>query len=166
MWHFLHYLPKVTDGSCIFDKRERKIWMDDDDLTPVITSCRVSFKTEGGSKSDRGYKKLHAIPKVDNDSLLRFLSSLALTTRWDKVVWNYPIPYFISYPCAIFSGTWARCQYAENQVMFWMVRKECSQLVPSYHDSIPKLSSGVPKSGSPVWREQIPDSVISVYNNK
>ena len=121
---------------------------------------------KGGSKSDRGYKKLHAIPKVDNDSLLRLPSSLALTTRWDKVVWNYPIPYFISYPCAIFSGTWARCQYAENQVMFWMVRKECSQLVPSYHDSIPKLSSGVPKSGSPVWREQIPDSVISVYNNK
>lgn len=56
--------------------------MYDDDLTPVITSCRVSFKTEkGGAKSDRGYKKLHAIPKVDNDSLLRFLSSLALTTR-------------------------------------------------------------------------------------
>ena len=61
--------------------------MDDDDLTPVITSCRVSFKTEkGGSKSDGGYKKLHAIPKVDNDSLLRLPSSLALTTRWDKVV--------------------------------------------------------------------------------
>ena len=24
MWHFLHYLPKVTDGSYILDKRERK----------------------------------------------------------------------------------------------------------------------------------------------
>lgn len=104
-----------------------------------------------GAKLDGGYKKLHAVPKVDNDSLLRLPSSLALTTRWDKVVWNYPIPYFISYPCAIFSGTWARCQYAENQMMFWMVRKECSQLVPSYHDSIPKQSSGVPDLGSPVW---------------
>ena len=55
--------------------------MDDDDLTPVITSYRVSFKTERGSKLDGGYKKLHAIPKVDNDSLLRLLSSQALTTR-------------------------------------------------------------------------------------
>ena len=55
--------------------------MDVDDLTPVITSYRVSFKTEGGGKLDGGYKKLHAVPKVDNDSLLRFLSSLALTTR-------------------------------------------------------------------------------------
>ena len=61
--------------------------MDVDDLTPVITSYRVSFKTEkGGSKLDGGYKKLHAIPKVDNDSLLRLPSSLALTTRLDKVV--------------------------------------------------------------------------------
>lgn len=60
--------------------------MDVDDLTPVITSYRVSFKTEGGAKLDRGYKKLHAVPKVDNDSLLRLPSSLALTTRWDKVV--------------------------------------------------------------------------------
>lgn len=59
--------------------------MDVDDLTPVITSYRVSFKTEGG-KLDGGYKKLHAVPKVDNDSLLRLPSSLALTTRWDKVV--------------------------------------------------------------------------------
>ena len=54
--------------------------MDANDLTPVVTSYRVSFKKEGG-KSDWGYKKLHAIPKVDNDSLLRFLSTLALTTR-------------------------------------------------------------------------------------
>ena len=59
--------------------------MDANDLTPVVTSYRVSFKTEGG-KSDGDYKKLHAIPKVDNDSLLRLPSSLALTTRWDKVV--------------------------------------------------------------------------------
>ena len=55
--------------------------MDANGLTPVVTSYRVSFKIEGGAKSDRGYNKLHAIPKVDNDSLLRFLSSLALTTR-------------------------------------------------------------------------------------
>ena len=60
--------------------------MDVDDLTPVITSYRVSFKTEKGSKSDRGYKKLHANPRVDNESLLRLPSSLALTTRQDKVV--------------------------------------------------------------------------------
>lgn len=60
--------------------------MDVNDLTPVITSYRVSFKTEGGAKLDGGYKKLHAVPKVDNDSLLRLPSSLALTTRWDKVV--------------------------------------------------------------------------------
>ena len=60
---------------------------------------------KGGPNWTGGYKKLHAVPKVDNDSLLRLPSSLALTTRWDKVVWNYPIPYFISYPCAIFSGT-------------------------------------------------------------
>lgn len=52
--------------------------MDDDDLTPVITSCRVSFKNrKGGSKLDGGYKKLHAIPKVDNDSLLRLPSRLS-----------------------------------------------------------------------------------------
>ena len=44
------------------------------------------FGRSGGAKSDRGYKKLHAVPKVDNDSLLRLPSSLALTTRWDKVV--------------------------------------------------------------------------------
>ena len=25
MWHFLYYLPKVTDESCTFDKRGRKI---------------------------------------------------------------------------------------------------------------------------------------------
>ena len=60
--------------------------MDVDDLTPVITSYRVCFKTERGVQMDGGYKKLHAVPKVDNDSLLRLPSSLALTTRWDKVV--------------------------------------------------------------------------------
>lgn len=60
--------------------------MDVDDLTPVITSYRVSFKTEGGAKSDGGYKKLHVNPRVDNESLLRLPSSLALTTRQDKVV--------------------------------------------------------------------------------
>ena len=54
--------------------------MDVDDLTPVITSYRVSFKKEGG-KSDWGYKKLHVNPRVDNESLLRLPSSLALTTR-------------------------------------------------------------------------------------
>ena len=132
-------------------KGKRKIeWML---MTSLLLSHHIesASKQKWGSKLDGGYKKLHAIPKVDNDSLLRLPSSLALTTRWDKVVWNYPIPYFISYPCAIFSGTWARCQYAENQVMFWMARKECSQLVPSYHDSILKQSSGVPDLGSPVW---------------
>ena len=90
----------------------------------------------------------------------------SLRVGWDKVVWNYPIPYLISYPCAIFSGTWVRCQCAENQLLLWKASKECSPSVPPYHDSIPKQSSGVPKSGSLVWREQIPDSVISVYNNK
>ena len=28
--------------------------MDDDDLTPVITSCRVSFKTEKGGPNQTG----------------------------------------------------------------------------------------------------------------
>lgn len=77
---FLYYLSKVTDGSCIFDKRERKNRMDANDLTPVVTSYRVSFKTEGG-KSDGDYKKLHVNTRVDNESLLRLPSSLALTTR-------------------------------------------------------------------------------------
>lgn len=54
--------------------------MDANDLTPVVTSYRVSFKKEGG-KSDWGYKKLHVNPRVDNESLLRLPSSLALTTR-------------------------------------------------------------------------------------
>ena len=60
--------------------------MDVDDLTPVITSYRVSFKTEKGGPNWTGVTKNPAIPKVDNDSLLRLPSSLALTTRWDKVV--------------------------------------------------------------------------------
>lgn len=54
--------------------------MDANDLTPVVTSYRVSFKTEGG-KSDGDYKKLHVNTRVDNESLLRLPSSLALTTR-------------------------------------------------------------------------------------
>lgn len=62
----------------------------------------------------------------------------SLRVGWDKVVWNYPIPYFISYPCAIFSGTWVRYQSAENQVLLWMSREDCSQSVPPYHDSMPK----------------------------
>ena len=59
--------------------------MDANDLTPVVTPYRVRFKIEGG-KSDGGYKKLHVNPRVDNESLLRLPSSLALTTRQDKVV--------------------------------------------------------------------------------
>ena len=52
-------------------------------MTSLLLSHHVesASKQKGGAKSDRGYKKLHAIPKVDNDSLLGFLSSLALTTR-------------------------------------------------------------------------------------
>ena len=53
--------------------------MDANDLTPVVTSYRVSFKT--GGKSDGDYKKLHLNTRVDNESLLRLPSSLALTTR-------------------------------------------------------------------------------------
>lgn len=64
---------------------------------------------------------------------------------WDKVVWNYPIPYLISYPCAIFSGTWISCQLVENQLSIWMVRKECSQLVSSYHDLKLKVADEAPK---------------------
>ena len=42
--------------------------MDVDDLTPVITSYRVCFKTEKGGPNWTGdTKKIHAIPKVDND---------------------------------------------------------------------------------------------------
>ena len=57
-------------------------------MTSLMLSHNVesASKQKGGSKLDGGYKKLHAIPKVDNDSLLRLLSSLALTTRLDKVV--------------------------------------------------------------------------------
>lgn len=61
-----------------------------------------------------------------------------------------PYPDLVLYPCAIFSGTWARCQSAENQISVAMARKDCSQSVPPYHDSIPKQSSGVPDLGSPV----------------
>ena len=52
-------------------------------MTSLLLSHHIesASKQKGGAKSDRGYKKLHAIPKVDNDSLLRLLSSLALTTR-------------------------------------------------------------------------------------
>ena len=61
--------------------------MDAHDLTLAVTSYLVNFKIEGGgSKSDGGYKKLHVNPRVDNESLLRLPSSLALTTGQDKVV--------------------------------------------------------------------------------
>lgn len=40
--------------------------MDDDDPTPVITISTQLQNRKGGSKSDRGYKKLNVIPKVDN----------------------------------------------------------------------------------------------------
>ena len=55
--------------------------MDANDLTPVVATYRVSFKIEREAKSDGGYKKLHVNPRVDNESLLRLPSSLALTTR-------------------------------------------------------------------------------------
>ena len=67
-------------------KGKRKIeWM-------LMTSLLLSHHIESASKQKRGVQirpglqETYAIPKVDNDSLLRLLSSLALTTRWDKVV--------------------------------------------------------------------------------
>ena len=56
-------------------------------MTSLLLSHHIeSASKQKGGKLDGGYKKLHAVPKVDNDSLLRLPSSLALTTRWDKVV--------------------------------------------------------------------------------
>ena len=147
MWHFLHYLPKVTDGSCIFDKREKKNWMDVDDLTPVITSYRVCFKTERGGPNWTGvtkdsmlFQKSITIRYWDYNQAKLFWpewmmyfqhtpspSVDSLRVGWDKVVWNYPIPYLISYPCAIFSGTWVWRQSVENQQWVWIGRKDCSQ---------------------------------------
>ena len=69
------------DHASLTKGKEKFEWMM---MTSLLLSHHVesASKTEnGGSKLDGGYKKLHAIPKVDNDSLLRLLSSLTLTTR-------------------------------------------------------------------------------------
>ena len=51
-------------------------------MTSLLLSHHIeSASKQKGGKLDGGYKKLHAIPKVDNDSLLRLTSSLALTAR-------------------------------------------------------------------------------------
>lgn len=124
----------------------------------LLSQYRLSFKTEKGGPNQTGVTRNSMLfqKSITNrywdchqDCLnlpdwMRYFQSTpspsvdSLRVGWDKVVWNYPIPYFISYPCAIFSGTWVRYQSAENQVLLWMSREDCSQSVPPYHDSMPK----------------------------
>ena len=50
-------------------------------MTSLLLSHHIESASKQGGKSDGDYKKLHLNTRVDNESLLRLPSSLALTTR-------------------------------------------------------------------------------------